>query len=280
MAAETRPLRWLIGKELERHRKQVGLTMEQAAERSGIGKYKINHLEIGRQAQAPADIETLLTAYGVPAHHIDRLTTLTARADEAMWWAPWQHVVPDWLRTYVGLEALAESIFVWEPFVIHGLLQTQDYAATLTASTRSIRPDHGDRFVSFRMARSRRLTDPEQPLQLHAVIPEGALRLDVGNPDVRREQLEHLVRVSELPNVKIQVIRPEDGLHTGMAGGFTQLDFGSAARPVVYIEQKDGAVYLQDDLEVQAYIMVASDLERVAMSPRASHELIASMVRQ
>ena len=277
--ADTRPLRWLIGKELERHRKAAGLTLEAAASKTGIGKAKINHLEIGRQAQAPDDIETLLTAYSVPAHHIDRLTTLTARADEAMWWAPWQHVVPDWLQTYVGLEALAKDVFWFEPFVIPGLLQTQDYAAAVTASTRSIRPDHGDRFVSFRMARARRLTD-EQPLHLHAVIPEGALRLDVGNPDVRHDQLEHLVRMSELPNVEVQVIRPEDGTHAGLAGGFVRLDFGEAARPVIYLEQKDGAVYLQDDLQVEAYTMVASDLQRVAMSPQQSHALIASMAEQ
>jgi hypothetical protein len=101
----------------------------------------------------------------------------------------------------------------------------------------------------------------------------------VGTPEVRREQLRHLLAMAELPTVTIQVVRPEDGPHSGLSsGGFVVLDFGSAARPVVYIELKDGAVYLQEEMQVDAYTMVVSDLQQVAMSPEQSRELIASML--
>lgn len=274
------PLRWLIGSELARYRNEAKLTLAEAADRTGISRAKLHHLETGRQQQDPDDIAVLLTAYDIPSRDIDRLTTLTGRADEAMWWGPWAAVVPDWFKTFVGLEGLAASAFTFEPFVIPGLLQTQDYAAAVTANAKSIRPDHGERFVRFRMARTRRLTDPERPLALHAVIPEGALRLAVGTPAVRREQLEHLLAMAELPNVSIQVVRPEDGPHSALGGGFVHLDFGSAARPVVYVELKDGAVYLQEETQVEAYTMVASDLAQVAMGPEQSRELIASMLKQ
>jgi hypothetical protein len=112
------------------------------------------------------------------------------------------------------------------------------------------------------------------------VIPESALRLAVGSPDVRREQLQHLLTVSELPNVTIQVVRPEDGPHSALGGGFAQLDFGNVAQGVVYVELKDGAVYLQDPDQVDAYTMLAADLAQVAMSPEQSRELIASMLKQ
>jgi transcriptional regulator with XRE-family HTH domain len=277
--AATSPLRWLIGAELKRYRSEARLTLAQAADRAGMSVPKLGHLEVGRQQQDPEDIAALLTAYEAPARDIDRLTTLTGRADEATWWAPWAQVVPDWLRTYVGLEALAEHAFCFQPFAIPGLLQTQDYAAAVTANAKSIRPDHGERFVKFRMARTQRLTDPARPLALDAVIPEGALRLAVGTPEVRREQLRHLLAMAELPTVTIQVVRPEDGPHSGLSsGGFVVLDFGSAARPVVYIELKDGAVYLQEEMQVDAYTMVVSDLQQVAMSPEQSRELIASML--
>jgi transcriptional regulator with XRE-family HTH domain len=276
----TPPLRWLIGTELERYRTEAKLSRADAAGRAGITSAKINNLELGRQAQDPDDIARLLTAYGVPDRDIDRLTNLTGRADEATWWAPWAQVVPDWLKTYVGLEGLADKIFVFEALIIHGLLQTQDYAAAVTASSRSIRPDHGERFVSFRMARARRLTDPDRPLELHAVVPQWALDLAVGSHEVRREQLRHLISLSELPNVTLQVIRPQDGPHSALGGGFTYLDFGEAVRPVVYIEHKDGAVYLQEPDQVTAYSMVANDLAQVAMSPEQSREHIAAMLKQ
>ncbi|MGI5127588.1 helix-turn-helix domain-containing protein [Pseudonocardia sp. CA-107938] len=278
--ATTPPIRWLIGTELARYRTEAKLSLNEAAERAGVTRHKVNNLEAGRQIQDPDDIAVLLTAYGVPARDIDRLTTLTGRADEAMWWAPWAQVVPDWLKTYVGLEALAERMFVFEAMVIHGLLQTPDYAAAVTASAKSIRPDHGDRFVSFRMARARRLTDPDNPLELHSVIPQWALDLAVGTPEVRRAQLEHLLEMSDLPNVTIQVLRPEDGPHQALGGGFAHLDFGEAVRPVVYIELKDGAVYLQEELQVGAYRMVFTDLQQVALGPEQSREVIASMLKQ
>jgi transcriptional regulator with XRE-family HTH domain len=280
LGSSTYPLRWLIGNELKRFRTEARLTMSQAAERSGMSQPKIAHLEVGRQAQDPEDIARLLTAYGAPARDIDRLTTLTARADDATWWAPWAQVVPDWLRTYVGLEGLAESLFVFEALVIPGLLQTEDYAASVTANAKSVRPDHGERFVRFRMARAARLTDPERPLELHTVITEGALRLAVGTPETRREQLEHLLEMAALPTVTIQVVRPEDGPHSALAGGFALFDFGALVRPVAYAEIKDGAVYLEEDSQVEAYTMVAADLRQVAMSPEQSREFIARMLNR
>lgn len=277
-APVTSPLRWLIGTELRRFRTEAGLTYPEASRLSGISQAKVNHLEIGRQQQDPTDIAALLRAYGAQLHEIDRLTSLTGRADEATWWAPWAAVVPDWLRTYVGLEGLADSAFAFQPMVIPGLLQTEAYARAITARAPSIRPDHGERFVGFRVARARRLTDAERPLELHAVITDAALRLAVGTAETRDEQLGHLLAVSELPSVTIQVVRPQDGPHSALGGGFISLDFGPVARPVVYIEHRDGAVYLQDTDQVAAYTLTASDLTQVAMGPEQSREWIASLL--
>jgi hypothetical protein len=216
----------------------------------------------------------------VQAGDIDRLSSLTGRADETMWWAPWEQVLPDWLKTYVGLEALAERVVVFEPLAIHGLLQTPEYAAAVTGHSRWISAVHVDRFVSFRIARARRLTDPDRPLELHAIVTDGALRLAVGSEDVRRKQLQHLLSLAERPNVTIQVVRPEDGPHSALAGGFATLDFGEAARPVVYLEHKDGAIYLQSPDQVQTYTIVVTDLAQVAMSPERSRELIAGLLTQ
>lgn len=271
------PLRWLIGVELARYRNLAKLSLAGASERTGMSKAKLGHLETGRQQQAPDDIADLLDAYGAEQRDIDRLTSLTGRADEATWWAPWAQVVPDWLKTFVGLEGLAESEFTFEPIIIPGLLQTEEYAAAATAGTPRVRADHGERFVGFRMARTRRLTDPERPLRLHAVFTEGALRLAVGDPELRRAQLRHLLAMAELPTVTIQVVRPEDGLHTALNGQFIVLGFENV-RSIGYVELHDGAVYLQDPDQVQTYTMVAENLQRVALGPEQSVAFIQSMI--
>jgi hypothetical protein len=271
------PLRWLVGVELARYRNSAKLSLTEASDQSGISRAKLGHLETGRQQQDPDDIALLLVAYGAEQADIDRLTSLTRRADETTWWAPWAQVVPDWLKTFVGLEGLAQSEFVFEPIVIPGLLQTQEYAAAVTANTPRVRADHGERFVDLRMARTRRLTHPERPLQLHAVVTEGALRLAVGDPEVRRAQLRHLLAMAELPTVTIQVIRPDDGLHTALNGQFAVLNFENV-RSIGYVELQDGAVYLPDENQVRTYTMVAGDLQRVALGPEQSATFIQSVM--
>jgi len=273
------PLRWLIGSELARYRGDARLTLTEVSDRTGISKPKLGHLETGRQQQDPDDIATLLAAYGAPQRDIDRITSLSGRADDATWWAPWAQVVPDWLKTFVGLEGLAASAFTFEPTIIPGLLQTQEYAAAVTAGSPRVRVDHGERFVGFRLARTRRLTDPDRPLALHAVVTEGAMRLAVGTPELRRAQLRHLLTMAELPTVTLQIVRPEDGLHTALAGPFVLLDFESA-RSVCYVELNDGAVYLQDSEQVESSRMVAGSLRQVALGPDQSVALIESMLVQ
>ena len=127
------------------------------------------------------------------------------------------------------------------------------------------------------MARAQRLTSTDRRLNLHAVITEGALRLRVGPPELRIAQLEHLVALSEEPNVTIQVVRPEDGLHTAITGQFVILEF-EHARPIGYSELHDGAVYVQDPDQVQTYIMTAENVQDVALDPDQSVALIKSMI--
>ncbi len=271
------PLRWLIGVELARYRNAVKLSLTEASDLSGISRAKLGHLETGRQQQDPDDIARLLATYRADQRDVDRLVSLTSRADEATWWAPWAQVVPDWLKTFVGLEGLAETEFVFEPIIIPGLLQTEQYAAAVTARTPRVRADHSDRFVGFRIARTRRLTDPERPLKVHAILTEGALRLAVGDPELRQAQLRHLLAIAQLPTVTIQVIRPEDGPHTALTGQFVVLGF-ETIRSIGYVELHDGAVYLQDADQVRTYTMVANDLQRAALGPEPSLTFIQSML--
>ncbi len=271
------PLRWLIGVELNRYREAAGLKLSEVAERTGMSRAKVGHLETGFQQQDPDDIATLLTLYGGEQRDLDRLNALTTSADRTTWWAPWAHVLPDWLKTFVGLEGLAEAEFIFEPMIVPGLLQTADYATVITAETPRVRPDHGERVVNFRLARANRLTDPNQPLRLHAVIGEAALRLAVGTSKIRRAQLRHLIETAALPNVTIQVIRPEDGFHTATSGRFFMLDF-EQAQPIVFSELHDGGVYIQDQEQVRSYKLSSENLQRVALGPEKSVALLRSML--
>jgi hypothetical protein len=232
-------------------------------------------MESGRNQQQPADVAGLLAFYDAPAWVAERLSSLAGRADQRSWWAPWTDVVPDWLQTFVGLEGLARKVFTYEPVIVPGLLQTEEYALAVTHATPRVRADHAERFVAFRLARAARLTGND-PLHLHAVIGEAALRLDVGDPGVLRRQHQHLLAASERPNVTVQVLRPEDGLHSGVPGKFDVLEFPDV-RPIVFVELQDGALYIQEPTEVHNYVKSARNLEDVALDPDDTRKLLAAL---
>ncbi|MEV0679898.1 helix-turn-helix transcriptional regulator [Actinosynnema sp. NPDC050436] len=269
-------LRWLVGVELTHYRKLSGLTLVQASEGTGITRAKVGHMETGRYQQFPDDVTKLMTLYGADRADVERLASLSGSSEGRSWWAPWSHLVPDWFKTFVGLEGLAEAEFCFEPMVLPGLLQTEDYAQAITEATGFVRRDHSERFVSFRVARAKRLVEPE-PLELHAVIGEAALRLEVGTPEVRRAQYEHLLTLAKRRNVTIQVIRPEDGPHAGTSGSFFVLDFAQA-QSIAYAERLDGAVYVQDQDDVRTYKMAVENLRTVALSAQQSSALIETLL--
>lgn len=280
MTTRTDPpaLRWLIGAELNRYRREAELTLNALSRRCGIGVPKLGHMEAGRYQQFPDDIGRVLTACGAPRADADRLCCLAGQQDARAWWAPFGQVVPDWVKTFVGLEALAASEFVFEPMVLPGLLQTEEYARELTKATGFVRPEQQERFVAFRQARAKRLTDPAGPLRVHAVVTEAALRLAVGDRALMRRQLVHLRALITQPHITVQVLRPEDGPHSaGAVGQFVVLDF-TKVRSIAYTELLDGAMYVQEPEGVRTYAMVAENLRRRSLTPGASTAFIERML--
>ena len=277
MADRTDPsaLRWLIGHELRAAREQSGTTQTAAARVLGCTHAKINYLEQGKNQQRPDEVTALLHAYGASPTDVERLASLASQADRGTWWAPFADVVPDWLRTFVGLEGLASACFVYEPLLLHGLLQTRAYARALLADPLRVPVVDVERVVELRLARAQRLHDPESPLHYEAVIEETILHRMVGGPAVMAEQLDHLLALSALPTVGIRVMPLAVPVHDGLDGEFTLLDFDTA-RSIGYVEFQDGAVYVQDPDRIGGYRTAAVRLRAAALSEDASLEVIRS----
>jgi transcriptional regulator with XRE-family HTH domain len=263
------PLRWLIGVELARYRNTAGLSLAQASATLGMSKAKLGHLETGRQQQDPDDIARLLATYRAEQRDIDRLTSLTGRADEATWWAPWAQVVPDWLKTFVGLEGLASHEVIYAPLVLPALVQTEAYSVGATEGSARVRPDQVERAVSLRTERQRRLLNDTEPLRLTAIIEESVLDRLIGNVETMREQLQRLVELAERDNVEILVLPTAVGRHDSLKGRFTVLQFAQA-QPIGYIEYPDGAIYVQDQDQVAGYTRTAESLRSAALSQNES----------
>jgi transcriptional regulator with XRE-family HTH domain len=268
-------LRWLIGNELRHARSRAGLTQADAAKALGCSQPKITHLESGRNQQQPEEVATLLRHFGCDAAHVDRMASLAGRADHGTWWAPFTDVVPDWLKTFMGLEGLAKREFSYEPLLLHGLIQIPEYTAALLTNHLRVRLVDIERIVKLRRERQLRLSDADNPLHFTAVIEESALDRMVGGPTVMRGQLRHLLDLSERGNITLHLMPLAVAVHDGLDGEFALLDFDDALS-IGYVEFPDGAVYVQDQDQVSAYTMAAKRMCAAALSPADTVKAIKS----
>ncbi|MBO0850522.1 MAG: helix-turn-helix domain-containing protein [Pseudonocardia sp.] len=269
-------MRWLIGHELRRVRLAARRTQAEAGRVLGCTPVKINHLESGRNKQPPDDVVALMRFYGADAADLDRLASLAGRADQGTWWAPFGDVLPNWFKTFVGLEGLARAAFVYVTMTLPGQMQIKDYAtAIMEDNLRASRAEVGQ-VVRARLARQR-LTDEAHPLDYHTVVEEGVLHRVVGGPTVMKAQLERLLQLVELDNVTLQIMPTAVAVHDGLDGPFQLLDFAEA-QSIGYLEHRSGAVYVQDQDEVEVYNLAAERLAARALSDADSADLIRARI--
>jgi transcriptional regulator with XRE-family HTH domain len=267
-------LRWLIGAELRKYRNKAEQTLADAARHLGVTSGMVGHYENGRYTPRPDQLAMLLRFYGVQRWDVDRLSSLVGRSEQRSWLARWSEVIPDWLRTYLGLEGLTSHMVWYAPLVLPALLQTQAYSIGVTEGSLRVRPDQAERIVRLRMERQQRLVADTDPLRLVALIEESILDRPIGGPNVMYEQLDHLLELSERDNIEILVLPTAIGRHGGLAGQFRVLHF-ERAQSIGYVEYLDGAVYVQDQEQVAMYTHTAESLRSVALSKAESAHFIA-----
>ncbi len=188
--------------------------------------------------------------------------------------------LPDWLRPLVSFEEDAVAMAVFEPVIIHGLLQTEQYArATHLTAPYVVAPDAVERWVTARMHRQQRLIGPA-PLRFHAVLTEVALRLEVGGPAVMIAQLERLLAATSSENVTIQVLPASQGQHAGIASNFTVLHFADPEidPPLGYFDGPLGGYLISDPGDVAAMVNMFDDLREPALDAAETAGLLTAIL--
>jgi DNA-binding XRE family transcriptional regulator len=273
--------RMLVGIQLHRFREAAGVTPDQAAYEIRASRSKISRMENGLVRFKERDVTDLLTLYGITDEQTrSTLVALTRQANTPGWWSKYGDIMADWFEAYLGLETAASVIRTFELQFVHGLFQTEDYARAVTMLGHTSAPaDEIERRVSLRLNRQDLLNGPDPP-QVWTILDEGALRRPVGGSAVMRAQLDHLVEVSGLRHVTIQIVPFSRGGHAAAGGSFTVLRFGEPEVPdVVYIEQLTSALYLDKHEDVDHYMEVMNHLSAEALTPADSARFVAGIIR-
>ncbi|MEE1739108.1 helix-turn-helix transcriptional regulator [Streptomyces sp. BE147] len=269
-----------LGQELRRLREIKGMTAEEVAERLLVSQSKISRLENGRRSISQRDVRDLCGVYEVEdVRVVDSLMQMAKDSRQQGWWHAFGDIP---YSVYIGLETDAESLRVYEPQVVPGLLQTRAYAeALINGALPETPPSDIEKRVNVRARRQDRVNAPEHPLRVWAVIDESALRRMVGGKQVMREQLEHLVEQSHLPHVTVQVLPFDMGAHPGINGQYAILEFPDAAdSSVVYIEGVTSDLYLEKANDVQRYSVMYEHLRAQSLNVEQTRQFVSEMAKR
>lgn len=210
------------------YRERAGMTQVELAQRLFCSHDVISKMEQGRRPPTREQPSLLDAVPELETH--GALTELWGSLREANR----NQGHPGWF-TWPEKEAVARELCWYEPLLVPGLLQTEDYAR---AVLRGAQPDASDEEiegqVAARMGRQRVLTKAEPPY-LRVVVDEGVLHRTIGSAEIMRTQVTLLAEAADRPRVSIQVIPLAAQERTGLAGAF------------IIAEQEDGAsgVYLE-----------------------------------
>ena len=144
-----------LAAELRRLRERAGLTGDEATDRLGWpSSSKLSRIELGKTGLKLADLQSLLNLYDVTSA---RRAELTELAEESRKSGAIQALrIPGEQVAFLEAEADAATIRIWEPLVVPGLFQTEDYSRVLLQAwaTRFALPAAGvDRRVESRRLR-------------------------------------------------------------------------------------------------------------------------------
>jgi transcriptional regulator with XRE-family HTH domain len=261
--------------ELRNARGLSGLTQKEVASTLGWSPSKLIRIENGSVGVTIPDLKALLEEYGVRDRvRIDELVEMTRRAREPGW-SPYSDVLSKGFLTYLGYESSAARIFQFEPSLVPGLLQTEEYARAVFQDVTGAPPDRHDRLWTVRQRRQE-LHERDEPPRMSFVLDEAVIRRWLGGAAVMSRQLRRLRADAALSHVALQIIPFSTGGHSGLTGPIVILQFADPnVDDIVYLEDPHGEVAFVDAPdEASRYLDEFLTIQDRALSPADSLGLL------
>jgi transcriptional regulator with XRE-family HTH domain len=267
LAAELREIREVKGKSGD----SVAAALKWSAS-------KISRYERARTGLRPREVERLLDYYQVTGPRRALLLGLAEDAAQKGWWEEFADTLSEDYQQFIGFEHEATSMAIWHVDVVAGLLQTEGYARHIISSYGRVEPMAPrlvGRLVNVRMRRQQVLD--REDLQLTVVLDEAVLRRRVGDDAVMYEQLQHLVRQAERPNLTLRVL-PLATQHSVFGESFVVFGIGADSdamlQDVVITEQLQSSVILEGERETYLHRIAFQALADASLDPAASRAMI------
>jgi hypothetical protein len=250
-----------FGRQVKKERLARGWSLPKLAEVTGIDNGHWSRIENGKR---PPTEKIALAADGA---FPERRSWFYEYWSELQVWSE----VPSYFRPWSEHELQSGTLRAWSPGNLHGLLQTDGYARAQIAMEPRMTPERLAERVANRIARQQRVLFRDDPPEAWFLVGAASLRNIPGY--VRTPQLQHLLKVAELPNVTVQVV-PLESWHPGTSAGFIVADHAAYTEGVTA-----GQVYADED-SVSAFGVRFDSIRGEAMRVSESVALIREMINR
>lgn len=269
-----------FGAELRRLRERAGLTSTEAARLFGIKQAQVSNMETGRLAVSAERVRTLACQYDCADKGLVEAIAGMTGGRKRGWWEEYRDILPSGLLDLAELEHHGTALRTAHTSGIPGLLQTLDHAREVFRQVvPELSPSEVEHRTSFRIKRQAVLFQKRDPVPYRAIIHEAALRMRFGGRGVAKQQLKHLLKMSEHPNISVHVIPFDAGGYPGAGqpiyyvhGPVPQLD-------TVQLDQSHGIALLDAEAQLDKYRKVLDRLMALSLIELESRALIHSIAQ-
>lgn len=264
-----------LGLRLRRLRNELGLTVEDVAEKLLCSTAKISRMETGARRPVLRDVRDLCALYDVGESETAKLMKLTREAREPGWWTRYDDLG---LTPYIGLEQDAASITSFSMYYLHGLVQTEEYArAIIKAILPKIASKIHQQRVEARLQRQQLLEGENAP-RYRLLLDEAVLHRMVGGPALMAVQISKILGLISAGKVTVQVVPFEVGAYAVADINFTLLEFSEPMlAPLVFVEGLASSQYYERAAEVAFYRESIEYIRDSALSPRDTVQRLEEM---
>lgn len=267
-----------IRRALRRYRERAEMTLQQAADELDWSMSKVIRIELGTVTVSSGDLRALLSLYGVTDQDtMNDLVTAAKISRKRSWIHEFQGVIRPEYGQLISYEAAANSVRVYHPTLIPGLLQTEAYTREIRLQSPLCKPEDLERRVE--LLRRRQLSLEEPPPRFTFLIDEAALRRMVGGVGMMLEQVRRLRELIEREWLTIRIVLLAAGAHGSLSGPLFLVDLPDDEGRVLFLEgSKDDAV-IEDDIDtIDNYEKIFLKLESIAETEEQSTVILDALL--
>jgi transcriptional regulator with XRE-family HTH domain len=265
-----------LGKRLRELRVAAKLSGKELAESLFWVGSKISKIENGKQTPTDDDIKDWTRATKSEGQ---TASLLAALHNLELQHAEWHRVLKAGVKSHqLTMSQLDEKTKFYRGFentVIPGLIQTPEYARARFAQVVMVHrvPNDINEAVKVRMQRQEMLYRPDK--RFHFVITEAALRYRLVSPDIMIGQLDRLMAMTSMRNVKLGIIDFKTQYVTDPRHGFWVYD-----DHLVQFESYSAEINLRQPQEIELYSGIFEHLAAVASYGSEARAIISRVMHE